>query len=91
MAYNAMRGIFSSSKENVTALACLTCDINSQVSLPTVFQNSCVSERLCMNKFNLTLPPEDKSLSHVSLEGTAKQLHVPLKFLEVLLHNVCFV
>lgn len=30
---------FQPSKENVTALACITCDVNSQVDSPTVFQN----------------------------------------------------
>lgn len=69
-----------------------TCDVNSQVNLPTVFQNTvcvcvCVLGREHMSKFNPTLPPKDKSLSDVSLRGAAKQLHVPLKFLEVLLHN----
>lgn len=51
------------------------------------------SKTVCVwvNKCNLTLPPDDESLSFVSLEGTAKQLHVPLRFLEVLLRNVCFV
>lgn len=40
----------------------------------------CFAEGLCMNKFNLTLPPQNKSPSPVTLEGLAKQLKKSMFF-----------
>lgn len=69
----AMRGIFSTAKKLLQVSSVLHVLLIHKLTGQLFSKTMCVSEHLCMNKFNLTLPPEDKSLSRVSVEGSKQQ------------------
>lgn len=54
-AHIATRGIFSGSKENVTALVSLTCAVNSQVNSPTIWRPA--REQIYPSTPPTSLPP----------------------------------
>lgn len=71
-AHIAMRGIFSPAGKMLQLSRALHVMLIHKLSCQGL-PKPCVCEHLCMNKLNLGLPPGDKSLSHVSLEGSKQQ------------------